>query len=397
VKKITLIVFCIGILFIFTVSAWARDFKVQVLDATIKDKILDGAEVILQKIGETSQKSTTNNSGIALFANPFGGTDNDSITMIIKKDGFSNLVVKCPCNQLTYALSPVMTNLDGLRIVLTWGKEPKDLDAHLIFGKEHVYFSHKIGNGANLDVDNINSYGPETITIQKKQPIKYLYAVHNYSEECNPDILSLSNTSDAHVFVYVGSSLVRTFVPPKHKVGNVWMVFGIGENGEFYDINKFTSTGGRAAVGQELDEINKSGGFISAPEVTMDQKTRADELNKQGEKSYWKGKLQDAVDLYLEAINNNPEHGQAYSNLGLAYQKLNCNAEAIWANEKAIAIASGPNKTTIQASSHYNIARIYENQSRWDDALANYQAAQNLRNNEAYIKGIARMKKKLNM
>ena len=51
--------------------------------------------------------------------------------------------------------------------------------------------------------------------------------------------------------------------------------------------------------------------------------------------------------LYLEAINNNPEHGQAYSNLGLAYQTLNRSAEALWVNRKAIALASGATKETI--------------------------------------------------
>lgn len=34
---------------------------------------------------------------------------------------------------MTYAISPVMTNLDGMRVVLSWGEKPFDLDSHLIF------------------------------------------------------------------------------------------------------------------------------------------------------------------------------------------------------------------------------------------------------------------------
>lgn len=49
---------------------------------------------------------------------------------------------------------------------------------------------------------------------------------------------------------------------------------------------------------------------------------------------------------------NNPEHGQAYSNLGLAYQK-------------------------------------------WAEALENFQSALGQKDHDAYKKGIARMKEKL--
>lgn len=34
---------------------------------------------------------------------------------------------------MTYAISPAMTSLDGMRVVLSWGEKPFDLDSHLIF------------------------------------------------------------------------------------------------------------------------------------------------------------------------------------------------------------------------------------------------------------------------
>src|SRR5215510_10608966 len=163
--------------------AWAGEAVVHVLSATVKDQPIPSAEVILQKNGETSVKAATDSSGHAKFANPFGGTDDATVTMIIKKDGYSNLVVKCPCGGLTYALSPVMQSLDGMRVELNWGANPKDLDSHLVFPHNHVFFNHQKGDAANLDVDCVEGFGPETITLQKKKAaVKYLYAVHNYSE-----------------------------------------------------------------------------------------------------------------------------------------------------------------------------------------------------------------------
>lgn len=375
-------------------SASTQAFEVNILSAVVKDQTIPDAEVILQKNGETSLQTKTTAQGKAKIDSAF--TDDSNVTLIVKKAGYSNLVVKCPCNNLTYAISPHMEGLDGLRIVLDWGAEPKDLDSHISFPGQHVFFSQKSGGNANLDVDDIDGFGPETITITKKHAgEKYLYAVHNYSEGDKKGSLSISSISKAKVFVYIGTSLVRTFYPPKNKVGNTWVVFGIGENGEFYDINKFADLSNREAVGGFMNDIIKSGNLTSVPEVTTDQKDLADTLNKQGEKEYHKKNYEDSVSLYLEAINNNPEHSQAYSNLGLVYQKIGKQAEALWANRKAIALANGANKNTVQASSYYNIARIYEDDSKWQDALDNYKTAKELKANPVYDKAIDRVKKKL--
>jgi hypothetical protein len=234
-------------------AATAGEMSVQILSATVKDKVIDGAQVLFQKTGKTTQTATTNASGTISMPALFGGVDDTSVTMIVKKSGYSNLVVKCPCGGLTYALSPTMQSLDGLRVVLDWGSEPADLDSHLVYADSHVFFEAKQGDGANLDVDDTNGYGPETITIEKrKQGVKYLYAVHNYSEGDRRGSKSLSNSSQAKVFVYIGSSLVRTFRPPAGKSGNTWIAFGIGENGEFYDINRFADVKGRDKVASAL-------------------------------------------------------------------------------------------------------------------------------------------------
>lgn len=379
----------------FGAAGAAQAIEVQILSAVVKDKSIPEAEIILQKNGEASVRAKTDANGKAKV-DAGGAADDAAVTMIVKKEGYSNLVVKCPCDGLTYAISPVMQSLDGMRIVLDWGKSPADLDSHLTYPGSDVFFMNRQGKDANLDVDDVDGYGPETITIEKKHPgEKYLYAVHNYTDGDKKGSSALSTVSKAKVFVYVGSSLVRTFYPPKNKVGNTWVVFGVGDNGEFYDINKFADFKNRDDVNAMMKDIIKSGNLESVPEVTTDQKQLADSLNKQGEKEYHKKNIEGSVQLYLDAISNNPEHSQAYSNLGLAYQKLGKKAEALWANRKAIALASGPTKNTVQASSYFNIARIYEDDSDWRGALENYEAAQRLKDHPSYKKGIDRMKAKL--
>ena len=51
------------------------------------------------------------------------------------------------------------------------------------------------------------------------------------------------------------------------------------------------------------------------------------------------GRTKEAIDYYRQALDLDADFGQAYSNLGLAYQKADRIAEAIWANRKAIALA----------------------------------------------------------
>ncbi|WP_206387592.1 hypothetical protein [Vibrio owensii] len=116
--------------------------EIAVLNAVIKDKAIEGAQVTWQRNGESSQSDTTSSEGKAAI--PSSLVDDSDTTMLISKPGYSTLVVKCPCDNFTYALSPVMQNLNGLRVVLTWGKNPLDLDSHLIYPNDHVYYADKM-------------------------------------------------------------------------------------------------------------------------------------------------------------------------------------------------------------------------------------------------------------
>lgn len=361
--------------------------RIQVLSAVIKDKSIPDAEIIVQKNGQQSVVGRTDANGQATIKTPFD--DDESSTLIIKKNGYSTLVAKCACDGLTYALSPVMTNLDGMRIVLSWGEDPYDLDSHLSFGDQHVFFSQKQGDGASLDVDDTDSYGPETITIDaKKFGTEYIYRVHNYSDRQNPNSYRLGN-SMATIYVYVGESLVKTYSVPRGVQGNLWTVFKINEVGDIQDINQMSGTRAERA---QMD--NQAVAAVSAEQIGA-ASDYAIALNKAGEQSYHSGNLQAAVDKYRMAIEEDSRFGQAYSNLGLAYKKQGKNAEAIWANRRAISYAYGSNAHVVRASSYYNIARIYEERGEYRNALNHYQLAKSNNANSVYDNAINRVKAKI--
>ncbi|MGY4534540.1 tetratricopeptide (TPR) repeat protein [Pseudomonas sp. TE3786] len=374
------------------ILAQAEQVPIEVLSAVVKNQKIADAQVLLQKNGAQTVVGTTNAQGQVQLTSDFAD-DGDSL-LIIKKDGYSNLVTKCPCKGLTYAISPVMQSLDGMRVVLTWGQTPADLDSHIAYPGNHVYFDSKKGLDANLDVDDTNSFGPETITLEKKRfGETYVYAVHDFTHSGDPQSRGLTN-SQAKVFVYVGQSLVRTYYVPTNKPGNLWTVFRITGAGEFQDINSFDGVNEESsALGHLLQPLENDAQVVNTQTVSPAAQDSAKALNVKGEAAYHANNLDQAIDFFRQAIELNGTYGQAYSNLGLAYQKSGRTAEAIWANRKAIALATGTSAPTVRASSYYNIARIYEAAGQTDDALAQYRLAKEQKANPVYDKAIERLSK----
>ena len=380
------------LLFVSTsVLVQAEQLSIEVLSAVVKDQRIADAEVLVQKNGAQSVAGRTDGSGHVRLDTAF--VDDAASLLIIKKAGYSNLVAKCPCKDMSYAISPIMDNLDGMRVVLSWGATPSDLDSHISYPGNHIYFSEKQGEQANLDVDDMDSYGPETITLQKKRfGETYVYAVHDFSNNTRPSSDALSR-SQAKVFVYIGQSLVRTYYVPQGQRGNLWTVFRITGDGEFQDINRMQGTSEESvAIGGLLSPLQADSQSIARqPSVPAGAQGDARALNQRGEVAYHATQLDAAIDFYHQAIDLDANYGQAYSNLGLAYQKAGRTAEAIWANRKALALASGATAPTVRASSYYNIARIYEAAGQYDDALQHYQLAKEQKANPVYDKAILRV------
>ncbi|WP_375181265.1 tetratricopeptide repeat protein [Chryseobacterium sp.] len=367
-----------------------KNNELLVLSAVVKDKVIPNAQIIFQKNGETSETVNTDASGKAVIPPQFVDANNE-ITLIIKKEGYSTLVTKGPFGGLTYALSPVMEDLDGMRIVLSWGKSPSDLDSHLSYPNNHICYYHKEGTNANLDVDDTDSFGPETITIEKRaQNKKYIYAVHDYSDKNRMDNDNLSNISNAKVYVYIGNTLIKSYDVPKYKKGTVWVVFMIDESGNIIDINNFENSASWEGVRSLLSNYRSSS--TPSNSITENNRQTAFDINKQGENLYHSGRMEQAVNYYQQALEYNPFDGQIYSNLGLAFSKIGRNAEAIWANREAIKFAAD---NTIKANSYYNIAKIYENSGQFSEALYYYGLAKENKENPVYDKAILRVKSKM--
>lgn len=375
-------------LFLFAQSST----EILVLSAVVKDKTIGNAQVIFQKNGETSVPVYTNQSGKVNIPTEY--KDDQNLTIIIKKEGYSTLVSKCPCGGLTYAISPIMQELDGLRIVLSWGSSPLDIDSHLSYPGGYICYYKKDASLANLDVDDTDSFGPETITITKKiAGKKYVYAIHDFSDKDLTNNSNLSNISRAKVFVYVGNTLIKTYKMPTGQKGNIWIPFIIDETGNLVDVGDFKN----ASTWEGVSAILRNYRFDSNQDTAISvlDLEESIKVNKKGEDEYHAGNLESAIFLYQDAIEMNPRDGQIYSNLGLAFQKLNREAEALWANRKAIEFANGEKAKIIKASSFYNIARIYEKKQRWDQALENYKLAKQNNSNPAYDKGIVRVSSKI--
>lgn len=137
----------------------------------------------------------------------------------------------------TVAISEVMDVTD-MRIVVTWGdsSETRDLDNHLwLYNTEtgaeldHIYYqdmSHQLGDGTvQQDVDDTNSYGPETISVPNYSDANMHYSVHNYTARS----WDVEGVDDVKVDVFVGDTLVTSFVPdlPTDATGDHWHVFDV--------------------------------------------------------------------------------------------------------------------------------------------------------------------------
>jgi len=129
----------------------------------------------------------------------------------------------------------------SLRIVLTWGVTPADLDSHLTgpdggTGRFHMYYSYKTPNQyVSLDVDNRSGEGPETTTISGHYNGMYRFSVHNYTNKYEATGGNGIKTSPARVELYDSNGLVQTFNPPTFTgSGDTWRVFELTYTGSTY-------------------------------------------------------------------------------------------------------------------------------------------------------------------
>ena len=190
----------------------------------------------------------------------FDGLSDGMVEVTANGQGFNNMdrAVSLSCganNSMAFNLNPTegenALNANEVRIVLSWGEHPADLDAHLTGpfpgqnasssneeDRFHIYwYFPEDSDIAWLDVDDVDSYGPETVTIfpaqgesQSREGV-YRYTVYQYE--------GMGIIDDAvTVELYIGNNPVRTFKPPvdNHGVmisnteGNTWTVLELRVN-----------------------------------------------------------------------------------------------------------------------------------------------------------------------
>ncbi len=204
---------------------------------------------------------TTDNNGefrydtIELFGKIMG-LPSGNYTLTASKDGYSDIsynIVIYPGAaddnpSISETMSPAMSE-GYYRIILTWGSTPADLDSHLVANtdaesKMHVYYGddEPYPYYANLDTDDTDSYGPETITITNFEGMDDIhYAVHDYTNRNSSSSTDMSY-SNATVRIFKGNQLLRTFQVPTGYGGTEWDVFSLDPNGRITTINSMAYT-----------------------------------------------------------------------------------------------------------------------------------------------------------
>ncbi len=145
-------------------------------------------------------------------------------------------------SNINFSLSPENQSAEGnsLRAVLQWGAEPSDLDSHLSGPTGHVYYYNMSVSNASLDVDDVTSYGPETIVLQDTESGIYRYYVHDYSNRDSRYSTAISD-SGANVALYNGSTHLYTIHVPEGEDGTLWHVFNFDpQTMEIELINSFS-------------------------------------------------------------------------------------------------------------------------------------------------------------
>ncbi len=127
------------------------------------------------------------------------------------------------------SISPSMLTGEGFRVQLTWGASPEDLDSYLsgpgndgerfyvTCGGDYYYNNELM---VEHDVDDVTSYGPETITVLRQLTGTYRYLVKNFSQEAE------MSTSGAKVTLYQGDQVKAVFNVPNSS-GRWWTVFDL--------------------------------------------------------------------------------------------------------------------------------------------------------------------------
>ena len=245
-------------------------------DDYIPEVLLQLREGINQIAGSALYEVTSDASDPGPDLNTYEFTDvpPGTYTLLAIKDGFSDVyltVISIGGETKTYGIGMSRTLTAGsIRIVLSWGENPRDIDSHLhtpeIEGSTYeVYYASRGSLDAppyaQLDRDDVTSYGPETVTITELYSGTYRYAVEYYAGS------GTLGSSGAVVQVYDDNGLYATYnVPPSAgndppQMGDEWTVFYI--NGDTGEITSTEPSSSVTSSEQVLNLVDSDECFIA--------------------------------------------------------------------------------------------------------------------------------------
>jgi len=165
-----------------------------------------------------------------------------------------------------------MDKSTDIRIVLTWGAEPQDLELELTgavpgTGEPFTinYEQKELEGYAWKDLDDRSGFGPETIAITQRFDAPVICTVSDYTNRNAARSTALSE-SGAKVEVYKGSKLIDTFTPDAGQPALKWDVFQLMPDGSIEALNAY-------AGGNEPDAP------ASAPAVIDPSQLAEDKIN----------------------------------------------------------------------------------------------------------------------
>ncbi|RPH31718.1 MAG: hypothetical protein EHM93_12280 [Bacteroidales bacterium] len=203
-----------------------NSFTIRFFDVLTGDPVSD-AFVMIENVGSYS----TDSEGSVIFPRQPDGP----LKAVFKKTGYISALIEIDVVVETilrnrYFVSTVM-DIDQFRVALSWDQQPEDIDAHLVKSNAyHISFRNTrvLNDGTGqLDRDDMDGYGPETITISQLSPeSEYTYFIYNYSAKVSRSAPPLSS-SKATVWVYGNNKLLNTFHMPTNLKGDTWQVFKV--------------------------------------------------------------------------------------------------------------------------------------------------------------------------
>jgi len=177
----------------------------------LDDDVADSTESDVQTAVVAMDLIENYNDFASLMGWTFNITGTDSLTF--NYVSYGNLILPVVyINDITISRGDFWA-----QFTLTWGEHPWDLDSHLwtpeIEDSSYhiVYYARGDTNSApyaDLDYDDVTSYGPEHITIHEAFPGTYTYAVYHFSGS------GTIATSEAQVHIFEPDGDVRIMSVP---------------------------------------------------------------------------------------------------------------------------------------------------------------------------------------